>query len=220
MSEVALQSIRPRTLAEAGLSGPAIEQFKSDRRSTVWSVAARLGPARAGAQVIKRFDYSPIRQRLSLLMGNHPGQIELRWNLRLQEKQVPVVPLIDGGIERAGSGLGRRAWLATALSGTSLQRLIRDPAVRRQRGEVLLAAAARLATRLFAAGFWSRDLKPSNIIVDPAGECWLIDVGSVRLGASPANVARTLAVMDRVLARDGVEENLRTRFGEMVRIAQ
>jgi len=204
-------TLRRRSLADAGLAGVAVEEFKRDQRSHVWRVDSERGPF-----VVKRFVYSPWRQRLSLLVGAHPAQVEVRWNQRLQAGLVAVVPVHDGGIEP--SGFGCRVWLSTEVAGTSMQRLIRAPEIRKARGEGLIAAAAGLAAQLFAAGFWSRDFKPSNIVIDDAGGARLIDVGSARRGASARNIARTMAVMDRVLARDGVEPSLRLRFA--VRVAE
>jgi hypothetical protein len=209
----AFERLRHRTLAEAGLAGPVVEEFKRDDRSVVWRVERAGGP-----RVVKRFVYAPLRQRLSLLVGRHPGQAELKWNRALRGAGVPVVPVVDGGIEPAG--LGATVWLATPLAGASMQRLIREEATRRTHGEALISAAADLTRALFAAGFWSRDLKPSNIVIDDDGRALLIDVGSARHApagpAAAATTARTLAVMDRVLARDGVDEPLRRRYAQLV----
>jgi hypothetical protein len=175
------------------------------------------GTKRVGRRVIKRFVYSPLRQRLALLLGLHPGRRELRCNSRLGAAQVRVVPITDAGVE--GRGLGCRVWLATPLTGSSLHHLLDtsegDPDVRGRH----IDAAACLGAELIRAGFWFKDLKPSNIVIDEAGDAWLIDVGSARPARKPAHTERMLAVMARVLVRAGADESLRRRFDTAVRRA-
>ena len=207
-----LHSARHRTLNDAGLGTMPLRTFKADGRSHVWLVDAP-----PGQRVIKRFEYSRLRQRLSLLLGIHPGRRELKCNRRLRAAQVRVVPIVDAGVE--GRGLGCSAWLATPLTGSSLHHLLdtadQDPEGRGR----LIDAAARLAADLIRAGFWFKDLKPSNIVIDESGDAWLIDVGSARPARKPAHTERMLAVMDRVLVRAGADAALRRRFDASVRQA-
>jgi len=160
-----LHAVRPRTLEDAGLGAAPMRTFKADARSHVWLVDAV-----EGRRVIKRFVYCPLRQRLALLLGIHPGRRELACNRLLGAARVRVVPIVDAGVE--GRGL-----------------------------------------------FWFKDFKPSNIVIDEAGEAWLIDVGSARPAQKPSDTKRMLAVMDRVLARAGADAALRRRFGDSVRQA-
>jgi hypothetical protein len=204
-----LHAARRRTLDDAGLDSAPIRTFKADARSRVWLVDAPQG-----RRVIKRFEYSPLRQRLALLLGLHPACRELRCNRRLHAAQVRVVPVIDAGVE--GRGLGCRAWIATPLAGTSLHHRLQDPEAQTGGRGRLIDAAARLARDLIQAGFWFKDLKPSNIVIDDAGDAWLIDVGSARPARKPSDTERMLAVMDRVLVRAGADETLRHRFGDTV----
>src|SRR5262249_1734061 len=155
-------------------------------------------------------------QRLSFLAGNHPAQIELRWNTRLRGKGVPVVSIVDGGVQPHGAGC--RVWLATPLKGRSLQRVLRDPATPDPRRQSRLRGGAAPPCKVFRAWPWPRDLKPSTIVIDEDGRAWLIDVGSVRAGAALGKTVRTLAVMDRVLARDGVEPALRQLYTQSIKI--
>jgi hypothetical protein len=202
-------SLRPRTLAAADLDGPPLEVLKTDRRSRVWFVATS-----SGDRAVKRFEHSPMRQRAAVLLGVHPAQRELRGNRRLQQSGVPVVPIVDAGLEPAGAGC--RAWIATPVAGRSLQRVLRDDADP-ARASRLLDRAAELAAALVAAGWWLKDYKPSNIIVDESGAMRLIDVGGTRRYGGPAHLDRMLAVMDRALARDGVGESPRRAFADRTR---
>jgi hypothetical protein len=165
--------------------------------------------------VIKQFVYSPLRQRLALLLGIHPGRRELACNRLLGAAGVRVVPIIDAGVE--GRGLGCRAWLATPLTGSSLHHLLDASEGDADARGRLIDAAACLGADLIRAGFWFKDLKPSNIVIDEAGEAWLIDVGSARPAQKPAETRRMLKIMDRVLARAGADKALRQRFAASVR---
>lgn len=209
---VRLKPFRYRGLAEASLDGSAIETFKSDQRSRVWSVDAA-----GGTVVVKRFEFAPIKQRLSALIGRHPAQLELSWNQKLRNAKLPIVPIVDGGIEPCR--LGCRVWLATLRAGTSLQRLLQRGRSDEAQCSAAINAAAQLTVSLIDAGFWFKDLKPSNIVIDVSGEAWLIDVGSARRSNHRQNVDRMLIVMQRVLLRDEVNEDLRERFASTVRRA-
>ncbi|MEM9414587.1 MAG: lipopolysaccharide kinase InaA family protein [Planctomycetota bacterium] len=202
--------LRPRPLGAAGLDAAPAEVYKDDPRSKVWRVEhTALGPV-----VVKQFVYRPIRQRLSLAVGVHPAQLELARNHQLAQAGVPVVPIIDCGEERAG--LGGRAWLATPVMGASLQRLLTDDACGEARTAELIDSAAALTRRLLDAGYTFKDLKPSNVVVDDAGVMRLIDVGSARPDTSKKQALRMLAVMDRVLKRDGVGRAMRERYRDAV----
>ena len=200
---------RFRSPQDAGLTGPESAVYKHDARSRVWRIDRPEGPV-----VVKRFEHHPWRQRLALMLGRHPAQLEHRANRRLCDRGIRVAPIVDYGIEKAG--LGARAWLATRWVGASLQRRLVD---RPDTGEAhrLIDAAAELTRDLLAAGLTFKDLKPSNMVIDVAGRAWLIDVGSVRADVSPRAVERMLGVMDRVLARDQAPRPWRQRFLEQVR---
>lgn len=204
---IAKQSLRllPRTLAQAGLEGVPLEVFKSDSRSRVWCVQS----ASSSKVAVKQFVYSPFRQRLARYMSCHPAQRELYANHQLKSAGIAVVPVIDYGMENG------KAWLATPHIGESLYRCLNKP----EQIDVLIDAAALLASTLIRAGFTFKDLKPSNIIIDPQGQAHLIDVGSVKRSVSPSEINRMLGVMDRVLGRDGIDNSYRERFARKVQAA-
>lgn len=199
-----------RTLADAGLDGEPTETFKTDARSSVWQVEVPVAPT-----IIKRFEHSPWRQWLALFIGAHPAQVELRWNRRLHRRGVPVVPIIDAGLERRGRGC--RAWLATPRMGLSMGHLLLDPVARAERGEQLVDQAADLALMLLQEKLWSRDFKPSNLVIDDAGVMRLIDVGCMRRRPTPAKLNRMLAVMDRRMRTCSADDALCARFANAVR---
>ncbi len=205
-----------RALAAVGLRGPAAGVFKSDGRSRVWLTSTPSGTE----VVVKQFEHSPFKQRLSLLLGRHPVQRELRGRALLAAANVPAVPVFDAGWEPIGrAGWGCRAWLATPLMGRSINRRLADAGHDDSRRETWIDAAADLAKRLIAAGLVLKDFKPSNIIIDDAGGAWLIDTVAVCScrGRRRNRAVRMAAVMDRALARDGVEQALRDRFAARVR---
>ena len=202
--------LRPRSLHDAGLDGPPATVYKDDARSRVWSTEH----VAYGLVVVKQFTYSSARQRAARVAGIHPAQCEAARNHQLRTSGVPVVPLVDGGEERAG--FGRRIWLATPFTGISLQHRITDPAVDDVGASELIDAAARLTRKLLKAGYTFKDLKPSNIIIDGAGVMHLIDVGSAKPSTRKKQVARMLAVMDRVLKRNGIQQTLCERYRRSV----
>jgi tRNA A-37 threonylcarbamoyl transferase component Bud32 len=197
------------SLASAKLDGDVIETYKSDQRSEVWQTM-RDGQAVA----VKRFVYSPRRQWFSLHIGAHAGQVEMRWNKRLQKAGIPVVPIVDCGIDRQGC-CGCHGWLATPIRGESMFHLINDEVIRRERGEALLDLSIDLALKLLRANFWSRDFKPSNIVIDQ-DKAWLIDVGSARRNPTDAKLVRMLAVMKKRLGTGGAEDHFYQRFEKEV----
>ena len=204
---VKLHPFQSRSLAQAGLEGDG-PVYKSDRRSRVWQVQTADGPV-----VVKRFEYTPWRQWLALCAGCHPGQQQCRAVERLVQARVPVVPVIDAGFEACPPGC--RVWLSSPYAGRSMQQLLADATDDPHR-TALVDAAVRLTGQLIEAGYWFKDLKPSNIIINDAIEAKLIDVGSVRRCRGPGQIQRMLAVMDRVMTRDEVSAALRRRYCDAV----
>ncbi len=199
-----------RSLAAAGLDAPHAALYKQDNRSRVW----RTDHATRGPVVIKRFAYNPAKQRLALMAGVHPGQLELRRNRQLAAAGIPVVPIVDAGRERVG--LGSRVWLATPHAGDTLQHRFHDADTPAYELARLVDAAAALARRLIAAGYTFKDFKPSNLIIAADGTLRLIDVGSARPGRSARRIEQMLGVMARVMRRDGLSEALCARFRRQV----
>lgn len=179
-----------------------VEVYKTDARSRVWRIDVNGGDG----LVIKRFEYGAARQWLGLLTGTHPAQRERRANRRLRRAGFAVVPIERHGVR------GGKAWLATRWAGRSLKQVIQtggraDAADRRRVGN----AVADIAAGLIERGYFFRDLKTSNLIVDDAGGVRLIDVGAVRRSRRPDHVIRMLTMLDRTATEDGVRSRERLR---------
>lgn len=90
---------------------------------------------------------------------------------RLAAEGLPVVPA-------AASGM---TWLATRLVGLSLHNTVRlKRFASTEQREQTLQQAGQLVRQMAEAGWYFRDFKASNLLVDDAGNLWLIDTGSVR----------------------------------------
>jgi hypothetical protein len=198
----------PQTHEPSGaalLAAPAAHVFKSDRRSRVW----RVDLGGAGSFVIKRFEYSPTRQRLACLLALHPAQRERRANRKLLAAGVPVLPIVARGCQ--SDGLGVRCWLATPAARGSLHDLIlHDRLGAGRRGAI--ESAARLTATLLQRGLTNDDHKASNIVIDERGEAWLIDAGAVRRSRGWRDVSGLLERLDETARHAGATRADRLRF--------
>lgn len=183
--------------------------LKSDRRSKVWRVDR---PREAGGAIVyKRFEYWPLRQALAGWLSVHPAQREMRQNQLLRSAGLPVAPIVDHGVDRVG--LGCKYWLATPDRGETIKRLLihRELEGRQQRLRVV-RLLAHLAADLIQRGYYFRDFKLSNVVIDRAGQLWLIDVGSVRPSRDPKHALRMLANLAQEARSDGVSRSDQWRF--------
>lgn len=199
----AYQNIDAGQWAALVRDAPQVRIYKEDRRSKVWQIDTPAGPA-----AVKRFEHSPLRQRLAMLVQLHPAQLEMRVNRRLAAAGVPVVPIVAAGGQAAGLGVKR--WLVTRVTGQALQRTLRDGASHDQQRQLALQVG-ELAAALVAGGWYFRDLKTSNIIVIAGAGAQLIDVGSARKSRSRQKMLRMLAMLEHTAARDGVSAANRLR---------
>lgn len=172
--------------------------YKHDGRSRVWRIDAPDGRS----YVIKRFEHSPLRQRLALSLGLHPGQRELRMAHRLESADIPVAPIITTGQEP--QGLGFQFWLATPHLGISLHNIfnqghLTDP----DRRVRVLDAVGQLTGTLIRQRWFNRDHKASNIVIDDRDQARLIDVGAVRRLRRRLSASRMLANLSQTLTQAG-----------------
>ncbi|MCC7191395.1 MAG: hypothetical protein IT444_01320 [Phycisphaeraceae bacterium] len=192
----------PPLLDQRILAAARVETYKSDARSTVWRTETP-----EGAWVVKRFEYSPLRQRVSLILGIHPGQRERRANAELVRQEMPAVPLVGWVEQRVG--LGCKIHLVTPYAGESLQRLLRSGLV--HDAEWLrrtLPRVGELASRLVEGRWFLADLKTANIVIDKDGQPRVIDVGRARRCRSRAKTTQMLAVLEDTLKKDGLAEEV------------
>jgi tRNA A-37 threonylcarbamoyl transferase component Bud32 len=172
--------------------------YKQDARSRVWRVSGDGG----GSFVIKRFEFSPLRQVLGLAIGQHPGQREIRRARQLIASGLSVAPIIASGFQRRGPG--GFYWLATPHLGTSLHNLFnQDHMADPDRRQRVLDAVGRLTSDLISMGLFNRDHKASNIVVDSEDRPWLIDVGAVGRSRGPAGADRMLTNLCDTLTQAG-----------------
>jgi hypothetical protein len=186
------------------LDRPAAEVYKTDARSRVWRVETERGPV-----VIKRFEFSAVRQRLGALLGVHPAQRERRWNARLASLGIPVAPILAHG------WLGGKRFLIYPYVGPSLHWVMRQRSGPAR--HAALRSAAEITAALIRAKLFNRDHKASNMLVDAEGKAYLTDVGGIRAFREGAAEAM-LASLDESLARAGGTRGDRWRVGlEVVR---
>lgn len=175
--------------------------YKHDARSRVW----RIDAADGRSFVVKRFEYSPIRQLLGFVLGLHPGQRERRRARHLKAAGLTVAPIIASGVQRRGVGVCY--WLVTPYLGTSLYHLFyQGELTDADRRERVLQAVGRLTGELIRLGIFNRDHKASNIVVDGEDRPWLIDVGAVRRFRGVAGAVRMLANLCQTLAEAGATQ--------------
>jgi tRNA A-37 threonylcarbamoyl transferase component Bud32 len=172
--------------------------YKQDRRSRVWQVDTPEGPV-----VFKRFQYSPPQQLIASTFGAHPGQREIKANARLREKGFPVVPILAHG--RTLHPLGVRFWLVTPFVGKSVQRMyqegdLEDP----KRRKHVIDSISVLTSELIMHGFYNRDLKTSNLLMDGRGKLWMIDAGATRPSKNREQTLRMLAMLLKTLAQQEI----------------
>lgn len=186
----------------AWLSMPEIEVYKEDRRSRVWRVEDEAGRA----WVIKRFDHSPLRQRLMAKIGQHPAQREVNWHAKLITAELPVVPIAAAGHD----GLGRR-WLVTPWRGDDLAMWIRQGRLGNDasRRHEVTRQLGSMAGRIMQMRVFNRDFKARNFVVDEDGKVWLIDAGGCRGGKGTPLLTialRMLTLLNRT-ARGAAQES-------------
>ncbi|MCC7146535.1 MAG: hypothetical protein IT443_08820 [Phycisphaeraceae bacterium] len=186
--------------------------YKSDARSRVWKVELP-----GGVVVIKRFEHSPLRQRLAAWLGIHSAQREWRKHELLRQAGLPVVPIVDRGCERGR--LGSRLWLATPWLGETVHQWFTGPhQAEYERRRMILLNLAQLAAGLISGGWFFKDFKTTNVLLDEKGRLWLIDVGCARRLWRRGQVWRMLAMLNHTLARDGATRA--DRYRVLARLAQ
>ena len=190
------------------LTAPAAEVYKQDRRSRVWQPE---GTFELGGEprtvVIKRYEYAGWRQWLSWWFRNHPVQREQQAADRLAASGVKVLDLLAWGL------VGTRGCLVTEQTGRSLQAWLEEASASRAERRQVHEALVEIVTALVDGGWFFRDLKVANILVDDSGGLRLIDTGSARTVGelSREQVVRMLATLDWSARRAGATRHDRRR---------
>ena len=178
------------------------EVYKHDARSRVW----RIEPTDGRAYVVKRFEFNPLRQALGVAAGLHPGQRERRWSAKLAAAGLPVASIVASGTQ--GRGLGLRLWLVTPYVGVSLFNLFHHGQLADQARRVaILDAVGRLTGNLAHQGYFNRDHKASNIVIDAGDRPVLIDYGAVRRSRGDWDTQRMLSNLCANLVEAGAGED-------------
>jgi len=184
---------------------PPVKVYKSDARSRVWRVETAAGPV-----VVKRFEFSPLRQRLLALLGLHPMQREVRITRMLLAAGVRAAPILGHGVDRAAGG---RYWIATPWKGQSVYMLLKRGGFRDFAGRRASASAvAEVTAALLNAGLAHRDHRLNNMLLDEHGDAWLVDVMGVRRSRGESDVLRTITALAVGSQRIGMTRGDRWRF--------
>lgn len=198
-------------------ASPPTWVFKQDRRSRVWQIDGPPSPTGRPADplVVKQFLHSPLEQMVAAWLGRHPGQREVKANAELREKGIPVVPILAHG--KRGL-IGCRYWIVTPYVGKSVHQMgregdLEDP---RRRKHVVDSIAA-LTSELIVRAYWNRDHKASNMLMDPRGRLWLIDVGAVRPAKNRQHTLRMLAMLLKTLAAEEIPPAERLYLLDVIR---
>jgi tRNA A-37 threonylcarbamoyl transferase component Bud32 len=173
------------------------EIFKQDRRSKDWLIDD--GDLDQPV-VVKRFMHSPIKQRLTWLLGLHPAQREIKAHQMLAELGIAVVPIVASSSFSESSA----AWLATPYLGPTFQHVLAEGNAKHSWEQVIEAVSILVAT-LIQANIHNRDLKSSNIVIDNNARAWLIDAGAARTVDGVGQVARMLAMLEHTASNDGMQ---------------
>ena len=198
-----------RELASWIIGSRELEVFKTDARSRVW----RITPAgMTRSLVIKRFEYGGFKQWIQHMTGSHPAQREARAAASLHKADVPVVLPAGTGKAWDPAALSIKYFIATPYTGPSLDRAMRGWKFTPFRVKIAtINAVGFTAAKLVLGGFFYKDLKTSNLIVDET-TARLIDTECAKKVGDPyAQMPRMLAMLDKTAKRDGASKADRLR---------
>ncbi len=172
---------------------PAVEVFKHDPRSRVWAVETALG-----LMVVKRYDYSPLRQRFEWLIGIHPLQDELKAFAHLQKLNLPTARIMGQGLSNG------KGFLVTQFFGESLQGAIYRGRFSNPKFRQLVARnVGSLMASLWLHKVFLRDFKAANMLVDSKGNLAIIDPGRKQNLKRPEQFIRMAHLMARSTKNPG-----------------
>lgn len=152
----------------------AVRALKTSDRGTVWLVRPPGQPART----LKTWPLTPWLA-LKLLVGGAQPQRLAAGVRRLERAGIRVAP-VAGRWRGAWRGGPKVEMELRWVEGRSALELLRDPALDDAARRRHSAAIGRVVGRLVEARLFNRDVKLENLIVDGAGEVWLIDTVDIR----------------------------------------
>ncbi len=106
-----------------------------------------------------------------------------------------IVPVHEVGVARDANGRTLHFIVMDYIPGRTLRETLSDPAVPRDDKIRMLEEVARAAAFAHAQGILHRDVKPSNVLVDPEGRALLSDFGLARADRFSTRLSQTGAVL-------------------------
>lgn len=151
---------------------PIAKIFKHDARSKVWQTL----PVDDHEYVIKLFTFNTLKQQFLAIIGLHPAQQEIRAHKRLEQLKIPVVKILCKGrykfqflLVTQAQGRSVHNWILTNFHHSPFQQ---RQSITKQLGT--------LVGQLLKNGYYFKDMKQSNVIIDQQNQLKLIDAGSIK----------------------------------------
>lgn len=171
--------------------GEVASCLKRDGRCSVWRVHRTGAPER----LVKRWRLTPALF-FKLLAGQAQPQRQRRAAAHLARAGIRTPEVSRGPrlVSHPDTGVAieiELPWVAGETALECLRRGLDDAEARR-----LGAACGALVHSIAATGRFNRDLKLSNLVVDPGGRVWMIDPVGVRRSAD--RVESTLRMLERL----------------------
>lgn len=178
--------------------------LKRNPRRTVEVRPAIASSARA--QVVKRYHHPG---PLARLLDRSRAEEELRLLRELDRRGVPVPRPIEMRRVKGGFELVTE-WIEGAVP---LDLVVRGASPAPAPAADLARHAARTLARAHVAGLAHPDLHPGNLVAQPDGRTWIVDVRGARIGRGfDARTARRDLVALASAVRERVSGSLRARF--------
>jgi tRNA A-37 threonylcarbamoyl transferase component Bud32 len=181
-----------------------VGELKRNPRRTVELLPADSASARA--RVVKRYHHPG---RVERLFDRARASEELRLLRELEARGVPVPRPIEARRTAEGFELVTE-WIEGAVP---LDAVLRGTTPAPAPAAEIARNAARALAAAHVAGLAHRDLHPGNLVAQPGGRAWIVDVRGARLGrgfAAPAARRDLVALASSVFER--VPASLRARF--------
>jgi serine/threonine protein kinase len=144
----------------------------------------------AGLMVVKRYDYTPLRQRIEWLIGTHPLQDELKAFAFLKQLRFPIARIMAQGMHD-GKGFLVTQFFGESLQGAIYRGRFSNHKLRRRVAHNI----GSLMGSLWLEKVFLRDFKAANILVDSKGNLAIIDPGRKQTIKRPEQFIRMANLM-------------------------